>query len=473
MITWSAFAHSDVWNPQIKNHTVVFLDGHRVLLFGGYSVGSTNCNKVYVLDINTQIWTEIQTTGTSPSRRNGHSAVIIGNKMVVIGGWDSSTTVASADIFQLGFDTWTWSKWSVELSSNMCTAAYTQGLIYIFRGGDGQNYYNDMYTIHPTTFELKTVETQGTSPSVRANYASVILNDCMYIVGGWDGTKRFDDMYRFHIPSCTWELMAPIADQLVGATLTHYRLANMCDYLVLCGGVPRISLYNVSRNEWHTYTPQPASSTELTYLGRSGHCAISMLPDQPQIIIIGGTINGEYPSSTLLFDLSQIEPDVRVECNITSEFASFFDNEKFSDFRLHFIRENAINRIEGENAIIHAHRIVLASRNDRFKTMLSERWGDIKISNFVQDLEVKVSNVSFNTFYEMIRFIYTGKIEEVHDPIGLLKLSDSYMIPGLKQCCEGYLKKGSHRRDRFKYPRICSALQCGTTCYILYILSII
>ena len=430
MITWSAFAHSDVWNPQIKNHTVVFLDGHRVLLFGGYSVGSTNCNKVYVLDINTQNWTEIQTTGTSPSRRNGHSAVIIGNKMVVIGGWDSSTTVASADIFQLDFDTWTWSKWPVELSSNMCTAVYTQGLIYIFRGGDGQNYYNDMYTIHPTTFELKTVETQGTSPSVRANYASVILDNCLYIVGGWDGTKRFDDMYRFHIPSCTWELMAPIADQLVGATLTHYRLANVCDYLVLCGSVPRISLYNVSRNEWHTYTPQSVSPTELTYLGRSGHCAISMLPDQPQIIIIGGSINGEYPSSTLLFDLSQIEPDMRIDRTITPEFSSFFNNAQFSDFRLHF---------KGQH-VIHAHRIVLASHNERFRTLLSKRWSSAEI------LDIKIGkdemeDVSFNTFYEMIRFIYSGEIEEAFDPIEMLKLADAYMIPSLKQCCEVILKK--------------------------------
>lgn len=281
------------------------------------------------------------------------------------------------------------------------------------------------------------METQGTSPSVRANSAGVILDDYLYIVGGSDGVQRFDDMYRFHIPSCTWEPLAPMLDQLAGATLTHYRLANLYDYLVLCGGASahsnsnsRISLYDVSRNEWHSYTPQPASPTELTYIGRNGHCAISMLPDQPQILVIGGSINKKYPSSTLLFDLSQVEPDVRVDRTITPEFSSFFNNVQFSDFRLHF---------KGQH-LIHAHRIVLASRNERFRTLLSKRWSADEILDINMG-EDEMEDVSFNTFYEMIRFIYVGEIEEIVDPIEMLKLADAYLIPSLKQHCEVLLKE--------------------------------
>ena len=438
MILLSAFIHDDEWNPQLKNHTVVPLDNHSMLLFGGYD-GNHNCGKTYILDINTKTWTETQTTGTAPSRRNGHSALVIGNKMIVIGGWDSSCAndkMACSDVFQLDFDTWKWSKCPVELSCNMSTVVYAQELIYIFRGGDGANYHNDMYTIHPTTFELKTVETHGTSPSVRANCAGVILGDYMYIVGGWNGSNRLNDMHRFHIPTCTWETMAPFAEKIAGATLTHYRIANQRDYLVLCGGSAahsntnyRIYLYDISRNEWHAYTPLSLSLPNLAYRGRNGHCAVAMLPDQPQIMMIGGSVINKYPRSTLLFDLSKIEPDVRVDRIITPEFSSFFDNARFSDFRLHF---------KGE--IIHAHRIVL-SRNDWFRANFS--W-PASSTDEILDLVIDEEDISFKSFSEMVRFIYVGEIEieETFEQIKeMLYLAQFYQIPGLKQYCEVILKK--------------------------------
>ena len=441
MIHWTAF--NNVSNPRIKNHTVVLLDGNKFLLFGGHC-SSGNSNKTRILDINTRNWTEIQTSGTIPTERNGHCAVAIGNKMFVMGGWDARTADACSDMYQLDCDTWTWTQCPVELTCNMCFAFYTQGLVYIFRGGDGQNYHNDMYTIHPVTFELNKLTTQGTIPAPRANCAGVNIGEFLYIVGGWSGAQRYSDMYRFHIPSCTWESLPDIPTKLTGATLTHYRMANRYDYLVLCGGINsrsittlKIYLYDINRAEWQSYTPRPLTSEEPNYFGRGGHCAISLLPDQPQFLIIGGSLRGgienttEYPNSTLLFDISNIEPVMRIEREFTSEFESFFNDMQFSDFRLHF-----------KDNIIHVHRVILSARNDRFRTLLSKRWSKDDIID-IQLGTLEMEEVSFQTFYGMIRFIYTGKLDEetLQDPIEMLKLADAYMIPSLKQHCEVILKK--------------------------------
>jgi len=445
MITWTAF--NNVSNPQIKNHTVVLLDGNKFLLFGGFTEDG-NSNKTYILDIDTHNWTEIQTTGTIPTPRNGHSAIVVGNKMFVIGGWNSTGNSACSDMYQLNVDTWIWTQCSVELTCNMGKIFYAQGLLYIFRGGDGQHYYNDIHTIHPVTFELKKLTTQGTIPPVRANSANVNIGEFLYIVGGWNGTKRYNDMYRFHISSSTWESLSPSPKKLAGATLTHYRMANMYDYLVLCGGMnsssksnPEIYLYNINCDEWHSYTPRPLTPDELTsdepsYHGRGGHCAISLLPDQSRFLIIGGSVRGientpEYPNSTLLFDISNIEPDMRIEKEFTSEFESFFNDMQFSDFRLYF-----------NDNIIHAHRVILSARNERFRTLLSKRWSKDDIVDIHLEKD-EMEEVSFQTFCGMIYFLYTGKLDEktLHNPIEMLRLADAYMIPSLKQHCEVILKK--------------------------------
>jgi N-acetylneuraminic acid mutarotase len=56
--------------------------------FGGR--GNTQIfNDTWSFDISTRKWTELQCTGSIPSPRTGHAAVLLGDVMYVFGGFDA------------------------------------------------------------------------------------------------------------------------------------------------------------------------------------------------------------------------------------------------------------------------------------------------------------------------------------------------------------------------------------------------
>jgi N-acetylneuraminic acid mutarotase len=69
----------------------------------------------------------------------------------------------------------------------MHTAEYYQGRIYVFRGGDGQLYLNDLHSLDLTTNEWRKEKLSGIIPTPRANHTSTMIKHNMYIYGGWDG----------------------------------------------------------------------------------------------------------------------------------------------------------------------------------------------------------------------------------------------------------------------------------------------
>lgn len=436
MITWKVAAP----NPPLKNHTVVPITQHQLLLFGGYT-GTLNANAVLIFDVHAPEWTEVHTEGTPPSKRNGHVALLIDQKLVVIGGWDSGVTstrpLACSDVFELDLNTWTWNSWPVELHSNMCSAVYSHGLIYVFRGGDGEKYHNDLYTINPQTYELIRVEPRGPPPPARANHAGVLIGDSMYVAGGWDGVNRMNDMHRFHIPTHTWSRISTnLPEALSGITLTHYRMANVKDYIVLYGGIgdryenhvyrqnTHIYMFDLEKEKWSKHHLDN-DEEEMPY--RANHCFVSFRPDSPEMFLIGGSCDQSYPSNSIVVNLTGFEPDVCIDASgPSSMFEHFFDNEKFSDVRLRL-----------HDHTVPAHRIVLAQANDRFRALFSSGFREMETH------EIDIStDVSYETFYEMLRYLYTGSIGDniARDPIEMLRLSDEYILSHLKQCCEVTLK---------------------------------
>ena len=57
-----------------------------VYRFGGYS-GRHALNDTWSFNISTRKWTELPCTGSVPSPRAGHAAVLVGDVMYVFGGF--------------------------------------------------------------------------------------------------------------------------------------------------------------------------------------------------------------------------------------------------------------------------------------------------------------------------------------------------------------------------------------------------
>jgi N-acetylneuraminic acid mutarotase len=63
-------------------------DGHSLVMFGGFSTTNTSIiyDDIWVVDTCSLSWEKKTISGTAPVGRAGHSAVRVGNYMIIVGG---------------------------------------------------------------------------------------------------------------------------------------------------------------------------------------------------------------------------------------------------------------------------------------------------------------------------------------------------------------------------------------------------
>ncbi|RUS34021.1 hypothetical protein BC938DRAFT_482787, partial [Jimgerdemannia flammicorona] len=87
-------------------------DGHSIILYGGLGEWDVLFGDVAVLDTRTFIWTAPTVSGTVPTPRIKHTAVQVGDVMVVMGGAINANLTLSSSIISetivLNTTTWSW-----------------------------------------------------------------------------------------------------------------------------------------------------------------------------------------------------------------------------------------------------------------------------------------------------------------------------------------------------------------------------
>ena len=155
-----------------------------------------------VLDTQTVTWTQPTTSGVIPSQREGHSATVMGEKIVIFGGAGldkEDTSVNLCDLHILDTATLAWSQPLTQgkppQERRYHSATAVDGVIYVFGG----QYYDAEADLH---FECSNTVTQldldslawqdcvveGTPPLPRACHSAVPISKFVYVVGGryWD-----------------------------------------------------------------------------------------------------------------------------------------------------------------------------------------------------------------------------------------------------------------------------------------------
>jgi leucine-zipper-like transcriptional regulator 1 len=71
--------------------------------------------------------------------------------------------------------------------------------VFVFRGGNGREYLNDLHALHVESLTWRRVETNGAVPQQRANHSSAILEDTgeLFIFGGWYVSTTNDGLSRY------------------------------------------------------------------------------------------------------------------------------------------------------------------------------------------------------------------------------------------------------------------------------------
>ncbi|KZV71745.1 galactose oxidase [Peniophora sp. CONT] len=191
--------------PPRRAHTAVHYKG-RIWVFGGGN-GMTALNDVWALDLNAQgeaVWEEIKTSRRRPSPRGYHTANLIGNVMVVVGGSDGRDCFS--DVWALDLDTATWTQIKPDAQHRRLSHASTQVGSYLFitGGHDGTEYLSDLLLFNLVSLQFESRPIAGRAPASRGYHASILADSRLFVFGGFSGHDVFDDVHVLDLAAAAY-----------------------------------------------------------------------------------------------------------------------------------------------------------------------------------------------------------------------------------------------------------------------------
>ncbi|XP_050225145.1 uncharacterized protein LOC126674699 isoform X2 [Mercurialis annua] len=198
--------------PEPREGHSAALVGKRLFVFGGCGKSSNNSDEVYyndlyILNTETFVWKQATTSGIPPSVRDSHTCSSWKNKIIVIGGEDGHDYYLS-DVHILDAETLVWKELDTtgtKLSprAGHSTVAFGKNL-FVFGGfTDAQNLYDDIYILDVDTGVWTKIMTTGIGPSARFSAAGDCLDPhvggVLVFIGGCNNSlEALDDMYYLY-----------------------------------------------------------------------------------------------------------------------------------------------------------------------------------------------------------------------------------------------------------------------------------
>ena len=241
----------------------------------------------------------------------------------------------------------------------MHTADAIDREIFVFRGGNGKDYLNDLHVLNVDTFEWRKIYAKGTYPPQRANHSSAIIKHNLYIFGGWDGTKRLNDL--FSLNTITFEWTKILVEGSVPSPRAGMSLTNLNDKLLLFGGSGHSALcyddlriFDPETNQWR-YKEVLYNEQTKSPQARAGH---STNLYGSRLFIIGGSYGPNYLQDVTIIDTDP-PPKIEIKQNskerLLENLRTKINDPEYSDIT--FI-------VEGKE--FYAHKIILSLISEHF-----------------------------------------------------------------------------------------------------------
>jgi dynein heavy chain, axonemal len=229
-----------VWSsPKVMGDLPSKRSGHSLSVVGDYCYlfGGNDFrrppgpnNELYKLDIssNDVYWTKVENVGGRwPEPRSHHSAVVYGTKIIIFGGFRSSS-MRYNDVWILDTLTDEWSQphsgvtetkadgevvfkrnWPdvpVQRGSHSATIIGNQMFIFGGYGGSGfaRRDFNDVIALDLETWEWRNIECAGEAPDARSGHQGVAIQDSIYVIGGWNSMEQFSNVYVLDTIDNVW-----------------------------------------------------------------------------------------------------------------------------------------------------------------------------------------------------------------------------------------------------------------------------
>lgn len=298
--------------PPACCHTLCNVENRKLILFGGGVWGHVY-KDVYSFDVDRSRWQREETQDDDlVSPRMSHSAVVIGNRMLVYGGMDLQLTFG--DLLELDLATM---RWSVVCNGEDAGPGPR-------RSHAAVAYHNTMYVVmgHPSrrageVWSFDTTQRKwdllqssglfGGPPQPLFGHSAAVSGDYIYVFGGVATTAGHADLstarytnqlYRFHIPSQRWSEIGTTS-RIAPAPRYSHVMGLSGNLLIVHGGdANQCSTYFDDMWSIDVSSPQPVWVTHrtgpLTPTKRSGHAGVVV---KGVLVVFGGETPGvQQPS---------------------------------------------------------------------------------------------------------------------------------------------------------------------------------
>lgn len=185
--------------------------GDNLFVFGGTN-GTNSLNDLYILDTSSNTWIAPSLRGDPPNPREGHSAALIGKRLFIFGGCGNidGAEIFYDDVYVLNTETFMW-KHIVpsgippsKRESHSCSSWNNK--IIIIGGQDTSSFYqSDVHILDTDTLTWCKLNTTGQILPPRAGHTTISLGRNLLVFGGFaDNQSLFDDVYVLDVASGTW-----------------------------------------------------------------------------------------------------------------------------------------------------------------------------------------------------------------------------------------------------------------------------
>ncbi|XP_074032242.1 kelch domain-containing protein 3-like [Leptinotarsa decemlineata] len=204
-------------------HTAIVY-GDKVYIWGGRN-NQASCSKLFCFDTNLHCWTTPKTTGNHPRPRDGHSASLWKNHMIIFGGFEEEFNNFTGSIYSLDLERMHWSCMQINGPQpnlrDYHTTVVIDDKIYMFGGRKVEMqspvfigrlrlvYCNTVWCLDPqasTSLCWQECKVTGDKPIGRRSHSSFVYNNKMYIFGGYNCTRgrHYNDMHEFDPKTMVW-----------------------------------------------------------------------------------------------------------------------------------------------------------------------------------------------------------------------------------------------------------------------------
>uniref|UniRef100_A0A7S4SQD7 Uncharacterized protein n=1 Tax=Alexandrium monilatum TaxID=311494 RepID=A0A7S4SQD7_9DINO len=164
----------------------------RIFLFGGHfdngtGEGFSYLNDTHVLDIDENAWYQPRCRGTAPEPRYGHSAALVGTRIVCFGGRGAGGHFRDLHALDAGSMTWYQgpSSGGAPSARHGHTATLHGTRLYVFGGACGPRYFGDLHCLDLSSMAWSSPQTTGPRPSARFGHAALLVGESLLVHGGF------------------------------------------------------------------------------------------------------------------------------------------------------------------------------------------------------------------------------------------------------------------------------------------------